>query len=80
MADRNNQNLNRIRRALDLSDQGIVEALAAAGHTLTKRYVNTWHIQKQNQEGHGSPFRIMTDSEFDLFCLGLELSHRQSDA
>ena len=74
MADRNNQNFNRLRRALRLTDNDIYQIMLAAGRQLSRTHINGWHAKADADEGQGAPNQIMSNDEFDAFCLGVELT------
>ncbi len=74
MADRNNQNFNRLRRALQLTDDDVYRIMQAAGSHLLRTHIHGWHAKADTDNGHGTPNQIMSSDEFDAFCLGIELT------
>lgn len=73
---RNNQNYKRLRAALGLSRDDVVEVLRLGGVDVSKSRADAWGrgeaAEKWSGTGQGQRrMAPMSDEEFDSFCAGL---------
>lgn len=73
---RNNQNFKRIRAALELSRDDVVEVMRLGGVDVSKSRADAWgrgeSAEKWSGTGQGQKrMAPMSNEEFDAFCSGL---------
>jgi len=74
-SDRNNQNFKRIKAALKLSDDQIVQIFSFTECSISKSKAHSWSLGKNSTriiDGiEVRKMQKMTNFEFDMFCKGL---------